>query len=177
MLFMKLIFKTKLDDILEKTLAAGRYSRFWDENQVAILTAFYSHTGLRFKQRQITVHIREDGRSKAGNKHHPMELSLTWTEHQGVACTLIHELAHRLIIGNDIEAADDSHYNYNVHRQLYLFLYDVYVDVLGESVAKQEVARESVSHDYYEKAWLWVLDMDYSERQATFSRLKERYIH
>lgn len=86
------------------------------------------------------------------------------------------------MIGNGIElpeggAYQDSHYTYFVHRHIYLFLYDVYVDVLGKEAAAQEVKRESRDHDSYAKAWTWALSMNYDERQAKFMKLKRRYIH
>jgi len=177
---MKLHFKVNLSDDLENALAAGRYASFWQQNDPAITASFYRHTGLRFKQRYITVKIRSDGRSKAGNEHQPMELSKTWNTPKEVGCTLIHELAHRLIIGNGIELPENgphsyNHYNYYAHRHIYLFLYDVYVDTIGHEYADREVARESSGNNAYSKAWQWALSMNYTKRQAVFKKLKQRY--
>ncbi len=180
---MKLVFKINIQGNLEKTLAAARYSKFWDDNKVEILNSFYMHTGLKFKQRRITVHIREDGRSFAGSNTAPMDLSMTWNTKDEIGLTLIHELSHRLIIGNGIEPSTnskhgDERYNYYVHRQLYLFLYDVYVDILGSEAADEEVRRESAPgpKKYYGKAWKWALQKDYKQRQATFKRIKRYYL-
>jgi hypothetical protein len=145
-----------------------------------ILNSFNKHTGLDFKQSKITIRIRKDGRSKAGNKHQPMELSVKWVDENSIGCTLIHELAHRLVIGNGIELPEgtphqDSHYNYFVHRHIYLFLYDVFVDVLGKEIAEAEVQRESADQGAYAKAWRWALAMSYRDRQNSFERLKKRY--
>ena len=140
---MKLIFDINLNNDLEQTLATARYKQFWYDNQEKIINSFYKHTGLTFQQKQITVRIRKDGRSKAGNRHQPMELSWTWVTQDGIGCTLIHELAHRLVIGNGIDPPEgnefiESRANYYMHRHIYLFLYDVFVDVLGEQVAKKK---------------------------------------
>jgi len=179
MVVMKLQFKINLNDNFEKTLAFGRYSRFWDENRDKILVSFYKHTNLRFKQSRISIHIREDGKSRAGSRHRPMELSMLCNDQQAVACTLIHELAHRLVIGNGIEPPGSVTNNVNkyyLHRHIYLFLYDVFVDIVGEDIANEEVKRESVYNDAYAKAWRWALAMNYNERQTVFNKLKRRYI-
>src|ERR1035437_2337122 len=179
---MKLVFRINIDDNLEKTSAASRYRKFWEENNEEILSSLYKHTGLHFKQHTITVRIRADERSRAGNSHSPMELSMTYKEQDSIACALIHELAHRLVIGNGIEPPEDnafikSHANYYMHKHIDLFLYDVFLDVLSKEAADYEVKRESVSPEsFYAKAWKWALDMDYAERQVVFDRLKKRYI-
>jgi hypothetical protein len=179
---MKLFFKIDLDNDLELILAAGRYSEFWQRKEKAILESFYKHTGLTFKQRRITVWIREDGRSKAGNTHRPMELSKNCIDEESIGCTLIHELAHRLAIGNGIDSEEgnpfiESRANYYVHRHIYLFLYDVFVDILGQEAALKEVARESAyPNSFYTKAWQWCTSKNYQQRQLAFARLKKRYI-
>lgn len=81
---MKLVFQLNLGDDLEKTLAAGRYSAFWSDSHKAVTAAFIKHTRLQFQQHRITVHIREDGHSKAGSRHRPMELSMAYHDHNGV---------------------------------------------------------------------------------------------
>jgi len=53
-----------------------------------------------------------------------MELSMQRDDEQGITCTLIHELAHRLVIGNGIDPPEgnkfiDAHANYYVHRHIY----------------------------------------------------------
>ncbi len=179
---MKLFFKISLDDDLEKTLAASRYQRFWNKNQQKILDSFYKHTRLKFKQNKITVRIRRGSRSTAGNTKQPMRLSMDWADENTIGCTLIHELAHRLVIGNSIEPSEDNkfikaHANYYMHRHIDLFLYDVYVDILGIKVAQDEVNRESGDPtSLYTKAWSWALTKNYSQRQQSFKLFKRRYV-
>lgn len=178
---MKLIFDIDLNNDLEQTLAAARYKQFWEDNQQKIIDSFYKHTGLTFKQKQITIRLRKDGISRAGNKYQPMELSMTWKTEDGIGCTLIHELAHRLVIGNGIDPPEDNefvdaHANYYMHRHIYLFLYDVFVDILGEKVAREEIERESNGRiSSYAKAWSWAMAKDYSQRQKAFGQIKKRY--
>jgi hypothetical protein len=70
---MKLIFYINLSNDLEQTLAAARYKQFWEDNQDKILNSFYKHTGLTFQQKQITIRLRKDGISKAGNLLHAFQ--------------------------------------------------------------------------------------------------------
>ncbi|HVV66807.1 MAG TPA: hypothetical protein VHB72_01895 [Candidatus Saccharimonadales bacterium] len=176
---MKLVFKIEPQkQPLEYTLAAAKYERTWMQYQASILSALHKHTGLRFKQRRITVRMWE-GASRAGNKFKPMELSVKDASYgdADVLCTIAHELAHRLVIGNGIEPLyGGPKANYYMHRHIYLFLYDVLVDVAGKAVADGEVRLETeMSRPLYGKAWRWALAMTYEERQATFARLKKRY--
>jgi len=65
---MKLVFK--YEDNLRKTLAAARYQKFWEKSSSEITCiVLQATTQLRFKQKKITIHMREDGRSMAGNSH------------------------------------------------------------------------------------------------------------
>ncbi len=166
---------------LECMLAAGRYGRYWEENKEEIIAALYAHTKLRFKQRKITVHVISGSTSRAGNSVRPMELSIENVTQDEIAYTLVHELSHRLVIGNGIQpsAKNDharSRASYNMHRHIFLFLYDVMVDLIGADRASRCVANERALHvALYDKAWSWALDMTYDERQAAFSRLKKSY--
>ena len=178
---MKLIFSLDLSNDLEQTLAAARYKQFWEDNQERIQNSFYKHTGLTFHQKQIAIHLRKDGISKAGNKYQAMELSMTWKTEDGIGCTLIHELAHRLVIGNGIDPPDgndfiESRASYYMHRHIYLFLHDVLVDVLGEKIAREEIERESNGRiSSYAKAWSWAMAKNYKQRQKTFEQIKKRH--
>jgi hypothetical protein len=110
-----------------------------------------------------------------------MELSMTWKTDDGIGCTLIHELAHRLVIGNGIDPPEgndfiESRANYYMHRHIYLFLYEVFVDILGEKIAREEIERESKGRiSSYAKAWTWAMAKDYDQRQKAFEQIKKRY--
>ncbi len=177
----KLVFKINLNDNLEHTLAAARYKQYWEDNQQKIIDSFYKHTGLTFKQKQITMNIIKGGVSRAGNSHQAMELSVQSVDERDIAYNLIHELAHRLVIGNGIDPPEgnkfiDTHANYYMHRHIDLFLYDVLVDILGVETAKSLVKQGSTnSHSIYAKAWKWAMTKDYSQRQKSFEQIKKRY--
>lgn len=170
---MKLLFKLDLDDPLEITLATARYKQFWEENQDKIIQSFHKHTGLAFLQKQITVKVLDQPSSRAGTHNRRMELSSHRKTESRVGGNLIHELAHRLVIGNGIDVdTDASVWKYHSHRHINLFLYDVWVDVLGKRAADQELKAERTNtFDYYRKAWDWALAKSYEERQNILARL------
>jgi hypothetical protein len=112
-----------------------------------------------------------------------MELSLKAIDQDNLACTLLHELAHRLVIGNGIDPPEgnafiDARANYYMHRHIDLFLYDVFVDIVGKQAAKNEVYRESINpKSIYTKAWRWALSKDYKQRHKSFELIRRRYIN
>lgn len=91
---------------------------------------------------------------------------------------LIHELAHRLLISNGIVTKIEGHgYLRNLigHRRIYLFLYDVLIDVMGKARAEHEVQFEK---DHLRKAfvdaWEWALSKSYKQRQQSLKWLRRR---
>lgn len=172
---MKLIFKLSFDAPFEQTLALGRYQRFWDKYQNKIIQSFKEHTGLTFQQKQVTVKTINEHTSRAGNTHKPMELNRHMIEEVDVGGNLIHELSHRLVIGNGIDT-DSPAWNYHCHRHIYLFLYDVWVDVLGKKAADKILNDErNNTYELYRKAWNWALAKTYKERQKAIAKLREQY--
>lgn len=177
---MKLDFKFSHDYPLEVILAITQYSSYWKENGDRIVASLEKHSGMQFKQTRITVQVWDKEISRAGTRNKPMQLSAKHLTSRRVASTIMHELAHRLVIGNGIESSEatvaaKSRYNYYVHRHIYLFLYDVYSEILGKDEAMSEVSAEKLDGRQYYAAWTWALAMNYPERQATLERLKRRY--
>ena len=172
---LKLDFKLSLDTPFENTLAISRYQRFWDQNQAQIVDSFTKHTGLKFRQRKITVRAIDEHTSRAGNSSKPMELN-RYLSGEAIGPNLIHELAHRLVIGNGIVTSDNNPaWTYHSHRHIDLFLYDVWVDVVGKAAADKALSDErSNGYDYYKKAWDWALNKSYADRQKTINKLKSR---
>lgn len=179
---MKLLLPIDLNGNFEHALATARYQRCWNEHQTTIVNSFEHHTGFSFKQAEIPARIIDGPISRAGIGSDPiMELSVELSDDNEIARTLIHELAHCLLIGNGIEpsgtsAFAESRHPYHMHRHIDLFLYDSLVDILGREQADLEVATESkYGKPAYKKAWDWALAMNYAERQQALLRLKKRY--
>ena len=82
--------------------------------------------------------------------------------------TLVHEMSHRLIA--DITAKDEED-----HPIIFLFLYDVWVELWGEEFALAQVAVESRRRGLYdyEGAWRTALAMSPDERAERWSRLRQ----
>ena len=126
---MKLDFKLDLNQSLDQILATGLYTQFWEANQAQILKSFHRHTGLRFQQRRITVRTIDGSISRAGNYHSSMKLGSADRAAHTIGTNLLHELAHRLVIGNGIEPSETSksavsRANYHMHRHTKIDQYD-----------------------------------------------------
>ncbi len=83
--------------------------------------------------------------------------------------TLVHELCHRLISGNGfrIKVKDRKEFSLEVHKLLNLILYDIWIDVYGEQLAKSNLDYESGIPSYKE-AWEWALSFSKKERAEKF---------
>jgi len=177
---MRVIFKTKNND-LESFLAVQRYQRIWQVNQKTILDSFKLHSGLDFNHRPLTIYVdRIDGSGHSGDIGMPMVLSFrddqAMYDDSRLAAFLLHELAHRLLISNGIRSVrKDYGYqrNFLAHKRIDLFLYDVWVDVVGRSVASQELIREFDTTKAIFDAWQWALSKSYEERQAELAKLRK----
>lgn len=90
----------------------------------------------------------------------------------------IHKLAHRLLMSNGVRTRPEKHGYLRTlvgHRRIYLFLYDVLVDVLGKEYAENEVKFEKQHlSKAYSDAWEWLLKKPYPLRQQSLHRLRTR---
>lgn len=175
---MKLTFKKKIDQNLELTLGIIRYEKFWQEHEDKIIASFYKHTNLHFVQKTITAKPSLAG-SSSGSGYTPMLLSIKRTDGIDIGGELMHELAHRLLIGNGIAVSvEPTNWQYYSHRQIYLFLYDVWCDILGQDGANEAVKREKdLGYPFYNKAWEWAMSMTYEQRQEMIKRHKYSAIY
>jgi len=146
--------------------AAGEYRRIWAEEGERIAAALERTSGLVFPQSEIEALISQappmmayDGRT--------LRLRASYSPAYKRA-TLVHELGHRLsFLLPRRDGLDD-------HRLLYLFLYDVWTDLYGESFALRMAGIESSipgSYDYA-AAWRWALSMTREERQARLRAMR-----
>lgn len=91
--------------------------------------------------------------------------------------TLVHELCHRLISGNliRIDVKDRKDFSLEVHKLLNLILYDVWVDIYGEQLAKSNLDYESGIPSYKE-AWEWALSFSKEERAKRFEEASKKRV-
>ena len=151
------------EDVL--TQAADEYSEIWREHGQMIVEALERRVGLPFKEPLVEVAVFE-GISQS----HPMKLRASY-DRETKGATIVHELSHRLSSEYKIPFPENSgDVPLELHKTIYLFLYDTWVELFGQDVADRQVAVESARTPIYESAWQWALNLSESERA---SRLRE----
>ncbi len=153
---LMLVFEAATPD---DATARDGYQTIWAQEGTRIVAALRSHTGLEFQEADNTVHVvvvEEPSSSGFGSR--PMRLRSSYSTDTKRA-TLIHELGHRL--QTRFFRRDDED-----HPTLFLYLYDVWVELYGEEFAGEQVAVESRRRGYYdyESAWREVLSISPEDR-------------
>ncbi len=143
--------------------ATEEYRAIWTAEGERIVMAMERATGLRFERGPIRAIVYE-GVSYSGYGSAPMRLRASYP-YATKQATLAHELGHRLI-GNPRKTDD--------HPILFLFLYDVWVELWGKEFADEQVAVESKRRGLYdyEGAWRRALSIPAEERAARFKSLR-----
>jgi hypothetical protein len=138
--------------------ATKEYEAIWTLDGDRIIQAMEKHTGLKFNESQIRVIVFE-GMSSSGFRNIPMRMRASYPSDTKKA-TLIHELGHRLE-GRFFKKDEDD------HQYLFLYLYDVWLDLYGKEFADEQVRIESErrGHFDYESVWKQTLSMTAQERK------------
>ena len=129
--------------------ALQEYRHIWEVDGARILRTLERVSGLSFPVHQISVELI-DGPSWAGGERIGMRWSYSTDTKRG---TLVHELGH-LLIGNRIPEVDGEPIAEH-HEVLFLFLYDVWVELWGEEFADGQVEVESARRGGVDYAGLW----------------------
>ena len=140
--------------------ATVEYEGLWVAHGDAIVARLEARTGLHFAERGLRAKIRE-----GPSRSHPLQLRASYDPETKLG-TLIHELAHRLIV----DAAPPAAQGLESHAVIYLFLFDVWTDLFGVSFAQRQTEIESQRRPLYAEAWRTALGMD---RTARAARLRE----
>jgi hypothetical protein len=155
--------------------AAAEYRSIWRAEGARIIEAMERLTMLRFPQKKIEIQVFE-GPSMAGvlfnragvpvGARDPMRLRASYSADNKKG-TLVHELGHRMNLNLRSRPQD-----LDEHRLLFLYLYDLYVDLYGQEFADGQVAfgRTLKGLYDYDTAWTWTLAMT---REARASRLAD----
>src|SRR5688500_13348399 len=114
-------------------VATKEYREIWASEEQRIVAAMERATGLRFETGPIGAVIYE-GPSFSGFGERPMQLRASYSPATKRA-TLVHELGHRLI-------GDRVPRNIDHHSVIFLFVYDVWVELWGQAFADEQVAIE-----------------------------------
>lgn len=165
---MKISFYPSTDAI-ELVEAALEYQKIWDETREEIIKAYQKVSGMSFKTSNFNALVYK-GRSFS----HPLTLrsNLSLDEKK---MTLIHELGHLLMVDNNIKVIKDNNYDLNVHKQLFLILFDVYVELVEKEKAIEQVEKEKKNRQLYVDAWDEALAMTKEQRAHKFNELKKSY--
>jgi hypothetical protein len=137
-------------------MAAAAYEGLWVEHGDDIVARLEARTGLHFAERELQAQIVE-----GPSRSHPLQLRASYDRETKLG-TLIHELAHRLIV----EAAPPAARGPESHEVIYLFLFDVWADLFGGSFAQRQVEVESQRRPLYAQAWRTAQGMDRTARAA-----------
>jgi hypothetical protein len=138
--------------------ATDEYRNIWAKEGPRIVAAMERATGLRFENGPIEVSVYE-GTSWSGERGgRPMLLRASYPEPTKRG-TLVHELAHRL--------AADVPFKGDHHELIFLFVYDVWVELWGKPFAEEQVAIEATRTNQftdYAGNWKKALAMSATDR-------------
>ena len=128
------------------TGASAEYRAIWAADGGRITEAMARRTGLPWREDTVRVVVVEEA-SSSGYGARPMRLRSSYATDTKRA-TLIHELGHRLQNHLFLQADED-------HPYLFLYLYDVWVELYGAAFADTQVAIESRRRGYFDYAGAW----------------------
>jgi len=133
----------------EVATAVAEYESIWAEHGRRVAEAIERKSGLRFVTPEyadtaIAANVVE-APSNSGYRDRPMRLRASYTRATKLA-TLIHELGHRLQSGLFREDEEE-------HQYLFLWVYDVWVELQGKAWADEQVAIERRRGARYVRAW------------------------
>lgn len=144
--------------------ATQQYNDIWEAERSRIVATMERATGLRFEPGPIRAVIYE-GPSFSGFGERPMQLRASYSPATKRA-TLVHELGHRLM--GDLVPAGVDH-----HSIIFLFVYDVWVELWGQAFADEQVTIErgrTGSLANYDKLWTNALALSATDRALRFKQ-------
>lgn len=140
--------------------AAETYQQIWDSDSKRIIDTIEKVSGLRFQETLINAVVFE------GTSHsHPLCLRASYPDKIKKG-TLIHELCHRIIHPMISERTPE------LHKIIFLILYDIWLGLYGKEFADKNVEVESKRGEIYKEAWRWILSFDKETRKKKFSDFK-----
>ncbi|MBC7894811.1 MAG: hypothetical protein H7066_05325 [Cytophagaceae bacterium] len=147
--------------------AASEYERLWAAEGARIVQAMERVSGLRFVSSNyadtaIVAQVLERA-SNSGYRDTPMELRASYPFDTRRA-TLIHELGHRLQAGLFRREEEE-------HGPLFLWIYDVWVELYGREFADAQVTVERRRGGRYPAAWDAAMALNAAERSTRWKAL------
>jgi hypothetical protein len=121
--------------------AVEEYNAIWESEGERIVNALEAATGLRLEAGPIRA-IACECVSYSGYRETPMQLRASYPDATKRG-TLVHELSHRLI-------SDVAPQSVDRHQVIFLFVYDVWVQLWGKDFADAQVVVESGRRGLYD---------------------------
>tara|TARA_B100001989_G_C24525789_1_gene458585 strand:- start:130 stop:609 length:480 start_codon:yes stop_codon:yes gene_type:complete len=145
--------------------AANEYGEIWNLDGRKIVEVWQEKTGIEFEQKEIDAKVFE-----GVSRSRPFKLRASYP-YEVKRSILIHELGHILIGDRDCNSS-----SLEVHKTLFLRLYDVLHDLYGDEYADSAVLweKENLPKDIYFEAWEWALSFSKEERESKFNQRIER---
>jgi hypothetical protein len=139
------------------------YQDLWAGEGARIVEAMERRTSLRFEAGPIRAVVYE-GVSYSGYRERPMQMRASYPPDTKKA-TLVHELGHRLM--GDLVPPKIEH-----HSIIFLFVYDVWVELYGQAFADQQLAveRRRTGQVDYDGLWNQALKLSAAERASRFEQ-------
>ncbi len=127
------------------TEATNEYQSIWEQDDNRIISALETAGKIPFKENTINAIVFE------GKSHsHPLSLRASYSADVKKG-TLVHELAHRLVVGNNMKAENSL----EAHKLINNILYDAWTSLYGKEFADTMVKVESERTPMYKEAWDW----------------------
>ncbi len=148
--------------------ATKHYQQIWDKEGKKIVRVIEKVSNLKFTEKIINAVVLEGGASLS----HPLGLRASYPLEVKKA-TLIHELCHRLMTGNNIKFRFESFVNrpVEIHKILNLILYDIWVKLYGKDFADRNVEVERQRAQIFKGAWDLALGFEKHERKRRFKEI------
>lgn len=147
----------------------NEYDSIWYSESKKIVEAMERISGMNFIDTLVIAHV-VDMPSNSGGLGTPMRLRSSYPTliKQG---TLIHELGHRLHFCLKRRTKD-----FNDHELLFLYLYDVWLDLYGEEFAQLQIKAEnkrSNKTNNYKEMWEKALKLGADGRKIKLKQMVE----
>jgi hypothetical protein len=153
-------------DLRDYSEGVKEYENIWREDGEKIVKAWKRVTGLTFDETHINALIFE------GISHsHPLSLRFD-REFERKKSILVHELGHRLLY-KKVKGGREAT-SLELHKLLFLVLYEVFTDLYGKDFADSAVEWDSnLPRPQYKEAWEWALNFSVEERKRKFQEILE----
>lgn len=152
--------------------AVQEYRQIWASDGARITAVIQEVSGLTFPVDSVSVEVI-DGPSWAGRSTMGMRATYPTATKRA---TLVHELGH-ILVGDLVPEDAAPGTAPTPHYLLFLFLYDVWVELWGEDFADEQVVVEGRRRGRvdYEGTWRAVLSNDRDARAAELREIIARY--